>query len=78
MPLDLGHAPGHLLLTVDAADTTDHRNAKALPGFLAFVVDTVRPARKPHRLSARSGSTVVTGHDPDTWPTFKHVSEAYD
>ena len=78
MPLDLGHAPGHLLLTVDAADTTDHRNEKALPGFLASVVDTVRLVRKPRRLAARLGSTVVTGRDPDAWPTFKHVPEAYD
>ncbi|MGZ4197316.1 MAG: AttM family quorum-quenching N-acyl homoserine lactonase [Solirubrobacteraceae bacterium] len=85
-----GHAPGHqsfevtlpnsgsILLTVDAAYTTDHWEEKALPGFLASVVDTVRSVRKLHRLAARSGSTVVTGHDPDAWPTFKHVPEAYD
>jgi glyoxylase-like metal-dependent hydrolase (beta-lactamase superfamily II) len=85
-----GHAPGHqsfevtlpnsgsILLTVDAAYTTDHWNEKALPGFLASVVDTVRSVQKLHRLAARSNSTVVTGHDPDAWPTFKHVPEAYD
>jgi len=85
-----GHAPGHqsfevtlpnsgsMLLTVDAAYTTDHWKEKALPGFLASVVDTVRSVRKLHSLAARSNSTVVTGHDPDAWPTFKHVPEAYD
>ena len=23
-------------------------------------------------------TTVVTGHDPEAWPTFKHSPEAYD
>ncbi len=85
-----GHAPGHqsfeitlpnsgtILLTVDAAYTTDHWEEKALPGFLASVVDTVRSVRKLHRIARRSNATVVTGHDPDAWPTFKHVPEAYD
>jgi glyoxylase-like metal-dependent hydrolase (beta-lactamase superfamily II) len=85
-----GHAPGHqsfevtlpnsgvMLLTVDAAYTTDHWEEKALPGFLASVVDTVRSVRKLHRIAARSNATVVTGHDPDAWPTFKHSPEAYD
>ena len=85
-----GHAPGHqsfevtlansgtMLLTIDAAYTTDHWNKKALPGFLASVVDTVRSVRKLHRIAARSDATVVTGHDPEAWPTFKHSPEAYD
>ena len=85
-----GHAPGHqsfeitlpnsgsILLTVDAAYTTDHWEEKALPGFLADVVATVRSVRKLHRIAARSDSTVVTGHDPDAWPKFKHAPEFYD
>jgi N-acyl homoserine lactone hydrolase len=85
-----GHAPGHqsfevtlpesgsMLLTVDAAYTTDHWDETALPGFLASTVDTVRSVRKLHRIAERSGSTVVTGHDPDAWPKFKHAPEAYD
>jgi N-acyl homoserine lactone hydrolase len=85
-----GHAPGHqsfevtlpnsgsMLLTVDAAYTMDHWNETALPGFLASTVDTVRSVRKLHRIAARSDSTVVTGHDPDAWPGFKHVPEHYD
>jgi glyoxylase-like metal-dependent hydrolase (beta-lactamase superfamily II) len=84
-----GHAPGHLsyeitlpqsgsmLLTVDAAYTMDHWNETALPGFLASTVDTVRSVRKLHRIAERSDSTVVTGHDPDSWPTFKHAPEHY-
>jgi N-acyl homoserine lactone hydrolase len=85
-----GHAPGHqsfevtlpnagtLLLTVDAAYTTDHWDEKALPGFLASTVDTVRSVRKLHRIAARSDATVVTGHDPDAWPAFKQAPEFYD
>jgi N-acyl homoserine lactone hydrolase len=85
-----GHAPGHqsfeialpntgsVLLTVDAAYTMDHWNEKALPGFLASAVDAVRSVRKLHRIARRSGSTVVTGHDPDAWPAFKQAPEHYD
>jgi N-acyl homoserine lactone hydrolase len=85
-----GHAPGHqsfevtlpnsgaMLLTVDAAYTMDHWEEKALPGFLASVVDAVRSVRKLHRIARRSNATVVTGHDPDAWPKFKHSPEAYD
>jgi glyoxylase-like metal-dependent hydrolase (beta-lactamase superfamily II) len=85
-----GHAPGHqsfevtlpntgtMLLTIDAAYTMDHWEEKALPGFLASTVDTVRSVRKMHRLARRSNATVVTGHDPDAWPKFKHSPEAYD
>jgi glyoxylase-like metal-dependent hydrolase (beta-lactamase superfamily II) len=84
-----GHAPGHqsfeitlpetgsLLLTVDAAYTTDHWEEKALPGFMASAVDTVRSVRKLHRIADRSGATVVTGHDPDAWPGFKQAPEFY-
>jgi glyoxylase-like metal-dependent hydrolase (beta-lactamase superfamily II) len=85
-----GHAPGHqsfeitlpntgaVLLTVDAAYTTDHWDEKALPGFLASAVDAVRSVRKMHRLAARSDATVVTGHDPEAWPGFKQAPEFYD
>lgn len=85
-----GHAPGHqsfevtlpnsgtMLLTVDAAYTMDHWEEKALPGFMASTVDTVRSVKKLHRIARRSNATVVTGHDPDAWPKFKHSPEAYD
>jgi N-acyl homoserine lactone hydrolase len=85
-----GHAPGHqsfeitlpnngaMLLTVDAAYTMDHWNEKALPGFLASAVDTVRSVRKLHRIADRADATVVTGHDPDAWPGFKQAPDFYD
>jgi glyoxylase-like metal-dependent hydrolase (beta-lactamase superfamily II) len=85
-----GHSPGHMsfevelarsgtfLLTIDAAYTTDHWNEKVLPGFLASAVETVRSVKKLHHIARRSDATVVTGHDPDAWPTFKQSPEAYD
>ncbi len=85
-----GHAPGHqsfevtlpnsgtMLPTIDAAYTMDHWEEKTLPGFLASAVDSVRSVRKLHRIAARANATVVTGHDPDSWPKFKHSPEAYD
>ncbi|WP_028296339.1 AttM family quorum-quenching N-acyl homoserine lactonase [Olivibacter sitiensis] len=85
-----GHSPGHssflitlsqsapLLLTVDAAYTTDHWDDKALPGFLASAVDSVRSVAKLRFLASKHGATVVTGHDPDAWPSFKKAPEFYD
>ena len=84
-----GHAPGHqsflitlpdsgpMLLTVDAAYTTAHWDEKALPGFVASTVYTVRSVRKLHAIAEQTGAKVVTGHDPITWPTFKHAPEFY-
>lgn len=85
-----GHAPGHqsflvtlpnsgaFVLAVDAAYTVDHWEEKALPGFLASTVDTVRSVRKLHVVAERAGAKVVTGHDPDAWPTFRKGPEYYD
>ena len=84
-----GHAPGHqsiqvdlpesgtFLLTIDAAYTTDHWEERALPGFVASAVDAVRSVRRLKLIAARTDATVVTGHDPDAWATFKHAPEHY-
>ncbi|MTJ79551.1 MAG: N-acyl homoserine lactonase family protein [Telmatospirillum sp.] len=85
-----GHTPGHqsflvtlprsgsILLAADAVYTLDHWNEKALPGFMASAVDTVRSVRKLHVLAERVGATLVAGHDPDAWTTFKHAPEFYE
>jgi N-acyl homoserine lactone hydrolase len=85
-----GHASGHQsflinlpnsgpkLLTIDAAYTMDHWNEKALPGFLVSTIDTVRSVRKLHQVQRKTGAEVVTGHDPDAWPSFKKAPEYYD
>jgi glyoxylase-like metal-dependent hydrolase (beta-lactamase superfamily II) len=85
-----GHAVGHqsfeitlpntgaVLLTIDAAYTADHWNEKALPGAMVSALDAVRSVRKLHRIAERSDAIVVTGHDPDEWPSFKQAPEHYD
>jgi N-acyl homoserine lactone hydrolase len=69
---------GPILLAADAAYTLDHWNEKALPGFLASAVDTVRSVRKLRVLAEQVGATVVTGHDPEAWPTFRLAPAYYD
>jgi N-acyl homoserine lactone hydrolase len=84
-----GHSPGHqaieiklpsgdaFFLAVDAANTLDHLNELALPGFLISAPETLRSVRKIRRLAWRSQSTVIAGHDPEQWPTLKHAPEYY-
>ncbi|MDE1147718.1 MAG: N-acyl homoserine lactonase family protein [Azospirillaceae bacterium] len=85
-----GHSVGHqsflvtlprsgaFLLAVDAVYTLDHWHEKALPGFLASAVDTVRSVRKLHAVMERTGATLVPGHDPDVWPRFRLAPGYYD
>jgi N-acyl homoserine lactone hydrolase len=85
-----GHSPGHLslevtiasgttyLLTGDAANSLDHLEEKALPGFIISAVDTIRSVRKLRRLAWRSQAVVIAGHDPVQWPTLKHEPAFYD
>ncbi|MFD0706295.1 AttM family quorum-quenching N-acyl homoserine lactonase [Photorhabdus akhurstii] len=85
-----GHSPGHqsllvtlpnsgsLLLTIDAAYTLDHWEERALPGFLTSATETVRSVQKLQHLAKRTNAIVVTGHDPDAWPTFRKAPEYYD
>lgn len=84
-----GHSPGHqsmlvrlpesgpLLLTIDAAYTTDHWDEKALPGFLSSTIDTVHSVQKLRQLAEKTGARVVTGHDPDAWPEFRQAPDYY-
>ncbi|SFB72736.1 Glyoxylase, beta-lactamase superfamily II [Flexibacter flexilis DSM 6793] len=84
-----GHSPGHtsflitlpetgsLVLAVDASYTLDHWNDKALPGFLASAIDSVRSVAKLRYIAERYDALVVTGHDPDAWPSFKKAPEFY-
>lgn len=85
-----GHSVGHqsflvtlpntgpILLTADAVYTMDHWNEKALPGFLASTVDTVRSVRKLRFLAEKVGAILVPGHDPETWSQFKLAPDFYD
>ena len=46
-------------------------------GFLASTVDTVRSVRKLHAVADRTGALVVTGHDPEAWPSFRKAPLFY-
>ena len=84
-----GHSPGHqsflitlpqsgpILLTIDAAYTMDHWNEKCLPGFLTSAVEVAHSVKKLRMVAAQTGAMVVTGHDPDMWPTFKKAPDYY-
>ena len=84
-----GHSPGHcsflinlpndgsILLAVDAAYTTDHWDEKALPGFLASAVDSVRSVAKLREIADQTDALVVTGHDPIKWKEFKKGPQEY-
>jgi N-acyl homoserine lactone hydrolase len=85
-----GHAPGHqsievrlpsgaaFMLACDAANSIDHLDERALPGFLISAPDTLRSVRKLRRLAWRSQATIVAGHDPDQWPTLRKAPQFYD
>ncbi len=84
-----GHAPGHqslvvslsgegaMMLTADACYTMDHYNEKALPGLVHSAADVAASTRKVHRTVEALDATVVTGHDPDSWPKFKKAPDFY-
>ena len=84
-----GHAPGHtslivdlqesgaMMLTADAAYTRDHYDNAALPGLLHSASDCAKSVDKIHRAVDALNATVVTGHDPDEWPSFKKAPEYY-
>jgi N-acyl homoserine lactone hydrolase len=84
-----GHSPGHqsievalpgggrYLLAADAANSLDHLEEKALPGFLISAPETIRSVRKLRRIAWRGQATVIAGHDPDQWATLTHAPEFY-
>lgn len=78
-----GHSPGHcsfivnlpqtgaIMLTADAAYTTDHWEDKALPGFLTSAQDAARSVAKLRAITDKTNAKVVTGHDPIEWNKLK-------
>ncbi|MBP1616929.1 MAG: N-acyl homoserine lactonase family protein [Bacteroidetes bacterium] len=78
-----GHSPGHcsfvvnlpqtgsIILTADAAYTTDHWEDKALPGFLTSAQDAARSVVKLRSIARRTNAFVMTGHDPVQWKDLK-------
>ena len=84
-----GHSPGHqsflirlpntgpVLLAIDAAYTRDHWEQRALPGLVCSSVDAARSVLKLRKIAAQTRAMVVTGHDPEMWPTFRHAPAGF-
>ena len=85
-----GHSPGHqsflitlpktgpYLLTADAVYTMDHWEKKCLPGLMTNAIEVTHSLDRLHMIAELTGATVVTGHDPDLWPTWKKAPDFYD
>ncbi|MDH4989640.1 N-acyl homoserine lactonase family protein [Aquamicrobium lusatiense] len=84
-----GHTGGHqsilvrtsagqsILLAVDAADTLDHWEERALPGALHSAVDAVRSVRKLRAVREKTDALVVAGHDGTQWASLKKAPDFY-
>jgi glyoxylase-like metal-dependent hydrolase (beta-lactamase superfamily II) len=84
-----GHSVGHVsfevsldssgtfLLLADLANTSDHWSGCELPGFLTSGLETVESVDKLRRIAERREATVICGHDPENWPTYRHAPNFY-
>ena len=69
---------GAVLLTIDAAYTTDHWEEKSLPSFVTSTIEAVRSVKKLWQIARQTDALVVTGHDPIAWPSFRHAPAYYE
>jgi N-acyl homoserine lactone hydrolase len=84
-----GHSPGHqsfeitlpsgtsFVLPCDAASTPDHLYEKVKPGFDLDPVEAARSLRRLRYVVWRAEATVIGGHDPDNWASFRKAPEYY-
>lgn len=84
-----GHSPGHqsflinlpktgaILLTIDAAYTTDHWDNKVLPGLIHSASDVANSVAKLKKIAERENAMVVTGHDPYQWKGFRKAPQGF-
>lgn len=68
---------GRLLLTGDASYCTENIEEDVLPG-LVWSPEETRKSYEVIRHLRDTGATVLIGHDPVLWPTFKHAPEFYE
>jgi len=85
-----GHTPGHQSLVVrlensgtfflaaDACYTEETLNEDVLPGLVWSPPHTVKSIQKMRYAQNTLGTTIITGHDPDTWPKYRLAPEFYD
>ncbi len=84
-----GHTCGHqsilvrtsagasVLLAVDAADTMDHFEEKALPGALHSAIEVVRSVKKLRAVQQREDALVIAGHDSKQWAELRKAPNFY-
>ncbi|SPF38451.1 N-acyl homoserine lactonase AttM [Syntrophobacter sp. SbD1] len=84
-----GHSPGHqtlllnlpksgrVLLTGDACYTTENLEEEVMPGVVWSLEETRKSIEMIRHLKA-TGATILIGHDPDLWPTYKKAPEFYE
>jgi N-acyl homoserine lactone hydrolase len=84
-----GHTPGHMsfeitlpsgaafMLAIDAANTMTLLDEIDEPGFILDPEAGTRSVRRLRRLAWRAQATVIPGHDPAVWPTFRQAPEYY-
>ena len=67
---------GDFLLCADACYVKETYKEGGLPGLVAPCPEYLQNI-KTFKLLEKTGVTIVTGHDPDDWKTFKHAPEYY-
>lgn len=84
-----GHTPGHqsllvnlpewgpTLLTGDSIYTQEILDEDVLPGLVYSPSDAVRSIRKMRFLHRNHNIRIITGHDPDNWPSFQLAPKYY-
>ena len=65
------------MLTIDAAYTVDHWENKCLPGLVTSSSEAVDSVKKLRKVAKETNAVIVTGHDPDSWATFKKAPMLY-
>lgn len=84
-----GHTPGHMslllrtdkdgdfLLTADACYLETSLEKGLIPGLVCDPVAYSKNIRL-FRLMKKTGVTVVAGHDPEKWDTYRHAPQYYE
>ncbi len=67
---------GEFMLCADACYVSDNIEKVCLPGLVALCPEYLQSI-KTFKLMKKLGVTIVTGHDPELWETFKHAPEYY-
>ncbi len=84
-----GHTPGHqsvlvnlpktgpLFLTADCCYLMENLNG-VLPALMWSAGEIARSVQRVKNLRDLGGVTIVPGHDPETWKTFRHAPAYYE